>query len=207
MRWRAAPGNSRRFPGQLQVGQPRVGRSRCADNHPGACCAAHDRARARDVRHPRDVHVFLGSLPGEHHAASELYLAFAVVAGNDYLKIVGIAEAGATNVVFAFLQGAKKASDLKDIARLHKCLARQQPNATTDAAQAEKELAAKRHEILSSHIADMADEARHRVANTVKKLKRMSSDRSCARLRAPCRPLPCTTSVYKSSSTGVPSRS
>jgi hypothetical protein len=28
----------------------------------------------------------------------------------------------------AFLQGAKKASDLKDMARLHKCLARQQPN-------------------------------------------------------------------------------
>ncbi len=49
-----------------------------------------------------------------------------------------------------------------------------------NAAQAEKEFAAKRHEILSSHIADMADEAHHRVATTVKKLKRMSSDRDAS---------------------------
>ncbi len=49
-------------PRELEVGQPRVGRPRCAGNHPGACCAAHDCARAQDGRHPRDVHVLLDSL-------------------------------------------------------------------------------------------------------------------------------------------------
>ena len=41
------PATAAAFPGQLQVGQARVGQSRCAGNNPGACCAAHDCARAR----------------------------------------------------------------------------------------------------------------------------------------------------------------
>jgi 5'-3' exonuclease len=65
------------------------------------------------------------------HAAAELYLAFALVAGNDYLKIEGIGEATATKVVSAFLENAKEASDLKNMTLLRKCLASQYPNAKT----------------------------------------------------------------------------
>ncbi len=49
-----------------------------------------------------------------------------------------------------------------------------------NAAQAEQARAAKRHEIQSSHIAAKADEAHRRVATTVQKLKRMSSDRDAS---------------------------